>query len=454
MARTNSVTSNGNNFQHIAYAGFCMTFFARITLLKFFNRIRSLCDKDILLERFDVAKRSLTETFLSTKFRIVFIILAFLVLIYTRLAMHAFGFSLGYLYLTLVCLSGIWFGFRGGILTATISSFIFLAEISIFTDWPLRDVVVKSSLLRICSFYASGLVMAYFSKLKGSLREAQALAYYDELTGVINYRWLMETLDGEINRCARYGKDIAVIMIDIDRFKKINDTYGHIIGNLALKSFANVLKSNLRNVDRVGRYGGDEFLIILPEANHEDAKVVLERIKDKLVGIRLPYAHAKERMGVSLSFSAGISSFSSNGKTLEDLINSADVALYHAKQCGRNKIISERRRWVRLSPSSNLKIDLIKDMEKTSSVLRILNVSQHGSLLALSEDVKGRDVTCRVSFLDDKQLFDLKCEIMHKEKTDRGLYLVGLYFDGLPKHIEDKILDYRNKKIRNIERLY
>jgi diguanylate cyclase (GGDEF)-like protein len=431
---------------HFVAGSFYMPFFVRITLLRFFDSIKSLYNKRILLAWLDVIKKWTTEFFLSSKFHISFIVLAFLALTSIRLVMHAFGFSLGYLYLILICISGIWFGFKGGIVTATISSFIFLAEITIFKDWLLRDVVANSCFLRICSFYAGGLLTAYLSKLKRSLREARALAYYDELTGVINYRWLMQTLDGEVNRCARYGKNMTVIMIDIDHFKRVNDTYGHITGNLILKSFAEVLKNNLRNVDMVGRYGGDEFLIILPEASHEDAKVVLDRIKDKLMGIRLPYSHDKEKMGGSLSFSAGVSSFSSNGKTLEELINASDVALYHAKRCGRNKVISERRRWVRLNPAPDLKIDLVKDMENASSVLRILNISKHGSLLALSENVKGRNVTCRVSFLDNKQSFDLKCEIMHKEKTDRGFYLVGLYFDELPKQIEDRILDYRHKE--------
>lgn len=287
--------------------------------------------------------------------------------------------------------------------------------------------------------------MAYFSKIEKCLREAQVLAHYDELTGCTNYRWLMEILNGEINRCKRYGKEMTVIIIDIDHFKNINDTYGHMIGNLILRSFADVVRKNVRNVDIVGRYGGEEFLIILPEANHDDAKAILERIKDKLLGIRLPYSSDKERMEMSLHFSAGISSFPLNGKTLEELINAADGALYQAKQCGRDTIIAERRRWIRVKPVLGLKLELVKDTKKAAEVLEILNISRRGMLLVLSEDVKGRDVTCRIHFSEDEQPFDLKCEIVHKEKADRGLYLIGIYFEELPKQAEEKILTYRDK---------
>jgi diguanylate cyclase (GGDEF)-like protein/PAS domain S-box-containing protein len=161
-------------------------------------------------------------------------------------------------------------------------------------------------------------------ELEEKLRD---LASHDELTGCLNFRAIMEILENEVVRSRRYQKTFSVIMIDIDRFKRINDEYGHLAGNDALVAFAGVLKDSVRSIDSVGRYGGEEFLIVLPEADPQHALVVLERVRHNLEQVK----------DFTLKFSAGIAVFPHNAKDLKELIWVADSALHQAKQEGGDR---------------------------------------------------------------------------------------------------------------------
>ena len=165
----------------------------------------------------------------------------------------------------------------------------------------------------------------------------KALASRDELTGCVNFRTIMELLENEITRSKRYRKTFSVIMIDIDRFKKINDEYGHLAGNDALAAFAGVLRNSVRSIDSVGRYGGEEFLIVLPESDPQHALVVLERLRKNIEQTRITSPHMKKTIDFTLEFSAGIAVFPLNAKDLKELIWIADSALYQAKLTGGNR---------------------------------------------------------------------------------------------------------------------
>ena len=366
----------------------------------------------------------------SDRFRIAFLAGGFLFLIMVRLLSHAFGFSLGYLYLTLICLSGFWFGIRGGIISAAAASLIFFIEVNVFTLWPLREVVVKSMYMRMAFFFAGGIAMSYLSEMDRKLREKlKELARYDELTECVNFRWIIEILENEISRCRRYSKEMAVIMIDIDHFKDINDKYGHVAGNRVLKEFAAAVRANVRSVDIVGRYGGEEFLIVLPEANHGQALRVLHRVKSKVMGMKVPLAVREGEAKPVIHFSAGIASFPLNGKGYEELINVADKALYQAKAGGRDRIVVERRRYIRMKPLSNLKVELINPSEKERFiVLEVLNISQDGMLAAVEGDIGESELVCRMHLPPGKAPSDVRCKVVHKERSGEDLYLVGVSF--------------------------
>ena len=375
-------------------------------------------------------KDRLLDVTSSDRFRISFLIGGFMLLIIARLASHAFGFSLGYLYLTLICLAGFWFGIKGGILSAAAASMIFFIEVNVFRDWPLRDMVVKSMYIRMLFFFTGGIVMSYLSDMDRRLREKlKEFARYDELTNCVNFRWIIEILENEIARCSRYSKEMAVIMIDIDHFKDVNDKYGHVAGNRVLREFASVVKANVRSVDIVGRYGGEEFLIVLPEANHEQALRVLRRVKSKMMEMKVPLQADAGLPKPVIHFSAGIASFPLNGKGYEELINVADKALYQAKAGGRDRIVVERRRYIRMKPLSSLKVELVNPSAKERFiVLDVLNISQDGMLAAIKGDIGGSELVCRMRLPQKEDASDVKCRIVHKERSGDDLYLVGVSF--------------------------
>ncbi len=162
------------------------------------------------------------------------------------------------------------------------------------------------------------------------------LASHDELTGCVNYRSIMKLLENEIARSKRYQKQFSIVMIDIDHFKGINDEHGHLAGNDALVAFTNVLEHSVRTADIVGRYGGDEFIIVLPESDSQHASVVLERIRNNLDQTKITSLHVENAKELTLQFSAGIAVFPHNAKDLKELIWVADSSLRQAKQEGKN----------------------------------------------------------------------------------------------------------------------
>lgn len=159
------------------------------------------------------------------------------------------------------------------------------------------------------------------------------LATTDPLTGIYNRRHFFEMAEREINIRNRYSKELTVLMLDIDHFKKINDTYGHNVGDEALKLFSSLCLKNLRDVDILGRIGGEEFAIVLPNTAEDQATFVAERIREEIESKTLNNHNGIPPMTVSI----GIACTNQNNE-LEEIIQLADIALYKAKENGRNRI--------------------------------------------------------------------------------------------------------------------
>lgn len=176
--------------------------------------------------------------------------------------------------------------------------------------------------------------------LKQSLEELKHLSVKDPLTELYNRRFLAERLPQEIKRAARYGRNLSLIMLDIDHFKRINDNFGHFAGDGVLKLCAGMLQEAIRqDVDWAARYGGEEFLLILPETDHAGALVVAERLRERFAGA--PMAVGEFEIGMTASF--GVSTWPHNRRGAlgaEALLEAADRALYQAKKTGRNKVCS------------------------------------------------------------------------------------------------------------------
>ena len=359
--------------------------------------------------------------------------------------MGIFGLALGYLYVGFISLAGFWFGIKGGLISATVASFIFLSEVSFFRYAAFRDLVIKGMFLRFLIYYLGGIGMGYLSNVEKRLREQlKVLAYYDELTGCVNFRWTMTILENEIARAKRYSKDLAVAMIDIDHFKKINDTYGHLAGNDVLRHFAQILKESVRNVDIVGRYGGEEFLLIFPEATSEDVLTVLKRIRDRLTQTKIVSPHL--RGGIFVKFSAGIASFPYNGEDLNSILSSADSALYYAKKSGRDRSLVERRRWLRLKPVKRVKIEIKESISgRGIEAKEVYNISKRGILLLFPQDISSQEFICRFSLSEEESTpAEFRCRLVHKDKSKEGIYRIGVYFVDIPKEVQEEIESFRS----------
>ncbi len=169
-------------------------------------------------------------------------------------------------------------------------------------------------------------------KLQEELRQQ---ATTDELTRVSNRRHFIELANGEIKRSIRLKRLSAVALIDIDHFKHINDTYGHAAGDQALISFTKICQKYIREIDVFARFGGDEFVLLLPETNQEQAYEIVERVRLALMKQPIDL----EGHSVVLSISSGIASLSGNNESIDMLLSQADQALYRAKETGRNKVL-------------------------------------------------------------------------------------------------------------------
>jgi len=184
----------------------------------------------------------------------------------------------------------------------------------------------------VANVAAGALYNAYlYEMIEEEKTMLQRLAITDDLTGVYNHRYFAHRLQDEFDRVARYNHPLSLIMLDIDFFKVINDTYGHRKGDMILKEFAGVLKRNIRKSDILARYGGEEFVILLPQTDQSGAVIEGERIR------RIIREHDYRIKDVKITISLGIATYPSKGiKTPDDLIGSADKALYLAKGKGRD----------------------------------------------------------------------------------------------------------------------
>ena len=167
-----------------------------------------------------------------------------------------------------------------------------------------------------------------------SISKAQLweMAINDSLTGLHVRRYFMAKLQDEIHRTQRYKKSLSVVMGDLDKFKLINDKYGHTNGDKVLKAVGKYLQSSIRDVDSVGRYGGEEFIMFLPETGSDAAFILADRLRNGVSQLQtenLP----------TVTISLGIATFPDDGKSIEELVQKADAALYAAKENGRNQVV-------------------------------------------------------------------------------------------------------------------
>ncbi len=157
----------------------------------------------------------------------------------------------------------------------------------------------------------------------------------DGLTQISNKRFLMDHLDKEFSRAKRYGRQLSIIMFDLDRFKDINDQYGHLTGDYVLKEMAHILKNRIRKEEVFARYGGEEFVVVLPESDNEVAVQFGEILRAMVEENEFEF----EGQPINVGISVGVGTLQEKMSSVSDLVKEADEHLYEAKRSGRNKVV-------------------------------------------------------------------------------------------------------------------
>ncbi|QKK15651.1 PleD family two-component system response regulator [Rhizobium indicum] len=178
----------------------------------------------------------------------------------------------------------------------------------------------------------------YNDRLRASVKQTIELAVTDALTGLYNRRYLDNHLNVLFNRSMARGRPLSVLITDIDRFKHVNDTYGHDGGDEVLREFSNRVRSTIRGADLACRYGGEEFVVVMPDTSPEIAAAVAERLRAAIENAPFMLKHAGEALNVTASF--GIASRITSVLTPDQLMKQADLALYEAKNTGRNRVVA------------------------------------------------------------------------------------------------------------------
>lgn len=179
----------------------------------------------------------------------------------------------------------------------------------------------------------SQLVAAVRARCERSAQLAE-LMFRDSLTGLLKHSRIKEQLLQEVGRAVRHSRALSVAMVDIDHFKHVNDTHGHSVGDQVIRALAQLLRQRVRRIDSIGRYGGEEFLLLLPQCNIADARLLLEDIRQRFFSLRFQGANGP----FIVSLSAGIAS-TETAENAADLLEAADQALYRAKDGGRNQVV-------------------------------------------------------------------------------------------------------------------
>jgi diguanylate cyclase (GGDEF)-like protein/PAS domain S-box-containing protein len=198
----------------------------------------------------------------------------------------------------------------------------FPLELSL-SEWQVADQIYYTAVLRD------------ITERKRLKEELQQQATTDELTGIFNRRHFQQLALGELKRANRFKHSLTIVLIDIDHFKHVNDTLGHAAGDQALLAFTKICQKNIREIDIFARFGGDEFALLLPEADYVQAYVAVDRIRMAVSALPIDL----EGKLVSITISSGIANLSGNEESFDKLLSQADQALYQAKEAGRNKVV-------------------------------------------------------------------------------------------------------------------
>jgi diguanylate cyclase (GGDEF)-like protein len=238
-------------------------------------------------------------------------------------------------------------------------------------------------------------------------------AITDGLTGLYNHAYFLQALRREIHRSKRHELKMSLAMFDLDDFKKLNDTRGHLEGDKVLMKASALIKESLREIDVAARYGGEEFAVILPETSASGAFVVAERIR-----LKIAQFFRRKPGGPKVTVSGGVAAYPEDSEALEDLIRRADQGLYRSKAAGKNRITlaqGERRRHLRVPASHPL--TLSGRGGKKGTIARAKNVSEGGLLLSIRDSVPVGSKISLVIRPEASPSLSLRGEVVRVDRT-------------------------------------
>ncbi|MFC1500409.1 GGDEF domain-containing protein [Candidatus Zixiibacteriota bacterium] len=266
-----------------------------------------------------------------------------------------------------------------------------------------------------------------------SIDQLQKESVTDALTGLGNRRHFEQRMVSEIGRARRFSQPMSLIMLDIDDFKIYNDTFGHPAGDDALKALSSAMLVNVRSIDDVIRYGGEEFAVILPQTPIDLATVVAERIREAASRIDLEMIHGSDRGHFSVSI--GVAAYPRDSRDEEELLNHADIALYMAKTDGKNRVVvfehlsEDDRRIHRRIP---IRLSTVVSGEDTSGTFEeqtmIRNISSGGALISYRRDIVLNtplqlEIQSPFISLEGAPLsLEIDGSLVREERTEEGLF--------------------------------
>ncbi len=268
------------------------------------------------------------------KYKSIFILLGFITVILVGITDFVTNYRLGFsiFYLVPIMIVTWIYGKKFGILLSITSSLIWLF-LELFTKQSSITSIMPylSASMRFIIFFSVTYLLSIQSELEKSLRIEKKLARKDILTGAANRRLFFELAEIEIRRSKRYKHPFTLAYIDLDNFKKVNDTQGHNAGDKVLKVVVETIHKNIREIDLVARLSGDEFVILLPETNLQQAKIVIDRTQKGLL-------FAMQKHSWPVTFSIGVITFEKVPSTTDEMVKVADNLMYEVKKSGKNMV--------------------------------------------------------------------------------------------------------------------
>jgi diguanylate cyclase (GGDEF)-like protein/putative nucleotidyltransferase with HDIG domain len=378
-----------------------------------------------------IFNRNENSKFLQILEMTIFLIV-FIISIYVSGANESYN---KFIFLFIIISYTIEYDMKTGLIIATISSGVIIIMDFVFGNSSGVNVQFENDIALIAMFFLVTWTLGFYVKLeKSHIKDLIDYANKDGLTGTYNHRYFYENIEALCEDSKKNNTTISLLMIDLDYFKKYNDMYGHSKGDELLKEIANILRSNIRVKDILCRYGGDEFCIILPDTNKEEACLVANRVRE---AVHSYDCYGKEQLEYGkMTLSIGVSTFNNETDNSKDLIENADTALYRAKFLRRNKVEVYSSIFDQVKDVGDNETNLLEDIKPLKTLITVIN---------------SRDT---YTYKHVERVFNYCCIIadyLKLSNEDKKLLLYGAYLHDLGKINVSKEVLISNKKLTSDE---